>query len=99
MSRAFVNEDANAPREPTYSLPDPDSDYYDEAAALALLDGANQGNTRSAEHATGYRWGEPCLVEHVRAILERAEAEDDLRAAQLARRFLRAARTADRGGV
>lgn len=92
MSRAFVNEDANAPREPTYSLPDRDSDYYDEAAAMALLEGANQGNTGSAEKATRYRWGEPRLVEHVKAVLERAEADDNLRAAQLARRFLSEAR-------
>lgn len=99
MSRAFVNEDANAPRDPTYSLPDPDSDYYDEAAATALLEGANQGNTRSAEQATGYRWGEPRLVEHVKAVLERAEADDDLRAAQLARRFLREARRISREGT
>lgn len=92
MSRAFVNEDANAPREPTYDLPDPESDYYDEAAAIALLEGANQGDTKSAEQATGYRWGEPRLVPYVEAVLERAEAEDDLRAAQLARRFLRQAK-------
>jgi len=91
MSRAFVNEDANAPRRPTYSLPDPDSDYYDEAAAIALLEGANQGDRKSAEEATGYRWGEPHLVPYVEAVLEKAEAEDDLRAAQLARRFLREA--------
>lgn len=92
MSRAFVNEDANAPREPTYHLPARDSDYYDEAAALALLEGANQGDSRGAEHATGYRWGEPRLVPYVEAVLERAEAEGDLRAGQLARRFLREAR-------
>lgn len=99
MSRAFVNEDADAPREPTYSLPDPDSDYYDEAAAMALLEGANQGNTGSAEQATGYRWGEPRLVEHVKAVLEQAETDDDLRAAQLARRFLREARRISREGT
>lgn len=92
MSRAFVDEDANAPREPSYDLPDPESGYYDEAAAIALLEGANQGNTKSAEEATGYRWGEPRLVPYVEAVLERAEAEDDLRAAQLARRFLRRAK-------
>lgn len=91
MSRAFVNEDAGNEPEPSYDLPEPGSDYYDEAAAWALIQGADAGDSRSAERATGYRWGEPALVEHVRAILERAERDDDLRVAQLARRFLREA--------
>jgi hypothetical protein len=90
MSRAFVNEDAAHSPEPDFSLPDRDSDYYDEAAAWALIQGADAGYTRAAEDATGYRWGEPALVEHVQAILARAEAEDQLRVAQLARRYLRA---------
>lgn len=92
MSRAFVNEDAGGPQEPEYRLPDPDSPYFDEAAAWALLQGADAGDTRSAEDATGCRWGEPRLVPHMEAILKRAEADDDLRVGQLARRFLRAAR-------
>lgn len=91
MSRAFTKEDDSLP-EPDYRLPDPDSDYYDEAAAWALIQGADAGDTRSAELATGYRWGEPSLVPHVETILERAIGEDQLRVAQLARRFLRAAR-------
>lgn len=91
MSRAFVKEDDHEP-EPRYNLPDPDSDYYEEAAALALLEGANQGDSRSAEKATGYRWGEPLLVPHVEKILSEAEERDDLRTAQLARRFLREAK-------
>ena len=37
MSRAFVNEDAAQGPEPRYSLPDPDSPYFDEAAAWALV--------------------------------------------------------------
>ena len=48
MSRAFVNEDAGGPPPPRYELPDADSAYYDEAAAWALIEGADQGDTRSA---------------------------------------------------
>ena len=91
MSRAFVNEDAGQPPEPDYSLPERDSPYYDEAAAWALIQGADAGDNRSAELATGYRWGEPRLALHVRAILERGREEDNLRLTQLARRYLRAA--------
>lgn len=91
MSRAFVNKDAGGAPEPRYDLPDRASDYYDEAAAWALIQGADAGNTRSAELATGYRWGEPDVVPHVEAILVRAEPEDHLRMAQFARRYLRQA--------
>ena len=90
MSRAFVKEDDHEP-EPDYRLPDPDSPYYDEAAAWALIQGADEGDSRSAEMATGYRWGEPSLAEHVERILEEGEEEGADRVAQLARRFLRAA--------
>jgi hypothetical protein len=92
VSRAFVNDDAAGPPPPRYDLPDPESAYYDEAAAWALIQGADAGDTRSAESATGYRWGEARLAPHVEVILERAEAEDRPRVAQLARRYLRAAR-------
>ena len=91
MSRAFVNEDAGGDLESSFNLPDPDSDYFDEAAAWALIEGADEGDSVSAEIATGYRWGEERLVPHVERILEQAEAEDNTRVAQLARRFLRAA--------
>lgn len=91
MSRAFVNEDAASEPEPVYTLPDRDSPYFDGAAARALIEGANIGNTRSAEVATGYRWGEPCLIQHVEEILGEALAREDYRAEQLARRFLRKA--------
>jgi hypothetical protein len=91
MSRAFVNEDAGRPLEPEYRLPEPDSPYYDEAAAWALIEGADAGDSRGAERATGYRWGEPRLAPHVRAILEQADASDNARVSQLARRYLRAA--------
>ena len=90
MSRAFVKEDDHQD-EPEYRLPDPDSPYYAEAAAWALIQGADEGDSRSAEIATGYRWGDPDLVDEVRGILEKAESDGEDRVAQLARRFLRAA--------
>jgi hypothetical protein len=91
MSRAFVNEDAGSSPEPSFDLPDRDAPHYDEAAAWALIQGADQGDSPSAERATGYRWGEPGLVPHVERILERARERGDDRVEQLARRFLRAA--------
>ncbi len=89
MSRAFVNEDAGGGMEPRYDLPDHDSPYFDRAAALALIEGANRGDTQSAERATGFRWGERRLVPHMRTILEEAEQRGEDRVAQLARRYLR----------
>jgi len=90
MSRAFVKEDDHE-KEPDFRLPDPESPYYDEAAAWALIQGADEGNSRSAELATGYRWGDAALTEHIRAILAKAENDGEDRVAQLSRRFLRAA--------
>jgi hypothetical protein len=89
MSRAFVNEDAEG-REPErrYSLPDRDHPSYDEAAAWALLEGADAGDSMSAEAATGYRWGEPSLRPHVEKILAWARAHGNDRMEQLAERFL-----------
>ena len=89
MSRAFVNEDANEP-EPRYVLPPRDDPGFDEAAAIALLDAADLGNSYSAEQATGYKWGEAKLRPYVQRLLDRAEADGDDRRATLARRFLRA---------
>lgn len=91
MSRAFVKDDDFEP-EADYRLPEPDSPYFDEAAAVALLKGANAGDTRSAEIATGCRWGDKRLVPHMEALLAQAEEKDDPRQAQLARRYLKAAR-------
>lgn len=90
MSRAFVNEDAGGgvPRR-DYGLPERDDPGYDAAAAAALLEAAREGETASAEEATGYYWGEPRLREHVRRILDRARAAGDDRLEQLAERFLR----------
>ncbi|MEK9501510.1 hypothetical protein [Gaopeijia maritima] len=91
MSRAFVNEDAGGAPEPDYRLPDPESDYYEEAAAWALIQGADAGDSLGAEQATGYRWGDPLLADEVEKILGAAEEEGRSRVAQLARRYLRAA--------
>ena len=88
MSRAFVNEDAAEP-EPKYDLPNRDDPGFDEAAARALIAGANAGNSLSAENATGYRFGEARLRPHVERILAEAIREKDERVEQLARRFLR----------
>ena len=90
MSRAFVNEDAGAggPKR-RYVLPPRDDPGYDAAAAETLLEAAREGETSSAEEATGYYWGEKRLHAHVRRILARAERDGDERLAQLAARFLR----------
>ena len=90
MSRAFVNEDAQGP-EPTYRLPNRDDPTFDAAAAWALIEGWNQGDPHSAERATGYRWGEPRLRQHVERFLAEAESREDERLESLARRFLRKA--------
>jgi hypothetical protein len=90
MSRAFVNEDAGggAPRR-GFGLPPRDDPAFDAAAAEALLEAARDGETESAELATGYYWGEPRLRDHVRQILLRARANGDDRLEQLAERYLR----------
>jgi hypothetical protein len=90
VSRAFVNEDAGggAPRR-GYGLPSRDDPGFGAAAAAALLEAARDGETESAEIATGYYWGEPKLRPHVQRILARARAEGDDRLEQLAERFLR----------
>ena len=90
MSRAFVKEDAGEP-ERRFNLPERDDPAFDAAAAEALIEGANAGDSLSAEQATGYRWGEPKLVPHVQKILAEARSSGNERLEQLAERFLRAA--------
>jgi hypothetical protein len=90
MSRAFIKEGHDEPT-PKYQLPDPESPYYKEAAAWALIRGADQGDSRSAELATSYSWGDPTLVPCILSILKEAETAGEDRVAQLARRFLKAA--------
>lgn len=88
MSRAFTKEDGAEP-ERRYHLPPRDDPGYDAAAAGALLEGADAGDSHSAELATGYGWGEPRLRPHVERILAQARAEGDERLQQLAERFLK----------
>ena len=92
MSRAFVNEEGGAP-DPRHHFPLParEDPGYDEAAARALLKGANEGDSDTAEAATGYRFGEPRLVPWVRLLLELARESGNERQEQLAERFLRRA--------
>jgi len=89
MSRAFVNEDDAAP-EPRhrFPLPPPDDPGFPEAAARALLQGANEGDSGSAEAATGYLFGDPRLVGEVKRILTLAREDGNDRMEQLAERFL-----------
>ena len=92
MSRAFVKEDGpDVPAARGFALPAREDPGYAAAAARALLAGANVGDTASAEAATGFFWGDPALVEEVRAILAEAGATGDDRLEQLARRYLRRA--------
>ncbi|HEX2166118.1 MAG TPA: hypothetical protein VHG09_02660, partial [Longimicrobiales bacterium] len=92
--RAFVNEDRDddVPRV-HFTLPPFRDPSYPRAAALALIEAACDGHTSDAEEATGYRFGEPALHVHVRALLEQEEArpemEQDRRLITVAKRFLR----------
>ncbi len=92
MSRAFVNEDAGQWGNPgrRFSLPERDDPDFDRAAAEAMLEAAREGDTGSAEMATGYYWGEPKLKPFVKEILARLGNGGDERAVQLAERFLKA---------
>ena len=91
MSRAFVNEDAGQWGNPArrFNLPDRDDAGFDRAAAEAMIEAARDGDTGSAEMATGYYWGEDRLKPYVREILARVRDEGDERLIQLAERFLR----------
>jgi hypothetical protein len=95
MSRAFVNEDASGDAGPRFSLPPPEDPGFDLAAARALLQGADLGDTASAEAATGYYWGEPKLRGWVEQILAESRENGSERLEQLAERFLRAAVAAE----
>ena len=92
MSRAFIKEDASGP-ERRFNLPPKTDPGYDAAAAMALLEGANVGDSYSAELATGYTWGESKLKPHIERILTQARAEGNERLEQLAERFLKATAT------
>ncbi len=91
MSRAFIREDSDHWGSPgrRFDLPPREDPRYDEAAARVLLQGAVDGDTGSAEMATGYYWGEQRLRRHVERILERARAEGDTDLIRVAERYLR----------
>ncbi|HEX6535902.1 MAG TPA: hypothetical protein VF041_14985 [Gemmatimonadaceae bacterium] len=90
MSRAFVHEDSGGgPPRRRYVLPPRDDPSFDAAAAAALLEGAVEGDTESAELATGYYWGERRLCPHVEHILADARAAGDEALIRAAERFLR----------
>ncbi len=90
MSRAFINEDADSGGAPRFPLPAREDPAFDAAAARALLQGADLGDTASAEAATGYYWGEPGLRPLVERVLAEAREDGNERLEQLAERFLRA---------
>lgn len=91
MSRAFVNEDSGQWGNPArrFDLPDRNDPGFDAAAAEAMLEAAREGDTGSAEMATGYYWGEERLRPFVEDILVRARAVNDERLIQLGERFLK----------
>jgi len=93
MSRAFVKEDFDPPPAIRYDLPNPRSEHFDEAAALALIQGANIGETKNAEMATGYKWGDPRLYRHIGHLLTKAQKDGDDRTVQLTKRFLKKSQT------
>lgn len=92
MSRAFVKDDGGYVPQGNFELPPRDDPGFDRAAARALLHAARDAKTESAEIATGYRWGDRHLDDHVRSILEEAESvpeeEQDRRLIRVARRYL-----------
>ncbi len=90
MSRAFVKEggDWGNPLR-RFNLPPRDDPAFDAAAAEALLEAAREGDTASAELATGYYWGEPRLAPHVTRLRDRAREQGDTRLVALAERYLR----------
>ncbi|MEJ2502220.1 MAG: hypothetical protein P8177_02720 [Gemmatimonadota bacterium] len=94
MSRAFVNEDAASEPPRRFALPSVDDPGYDAAAAFAMLDAARDGDTRSAEVATGYRWGAAQLRPHVQRLLDQEREQpldrQDARLITVAKRYLRA---------
>lgn len=94
MSRAFVNEDAASEPPRHFALPPVDDPGYAAAAAFAMIEAAREGDTRSAEEATGYRWGSPELRPYVERFLDRERErplnEQDTRLITVAKRFLRA---------
>lgn len=90
MSRAFVNEDAGG-RGPSkrYDLPPRDDPAFAAAAAEVLLRASLDGDTASAEEATGFYWGADALRGEVEQLLARARGDRDDDLARAAERYLR----------
>jgi hypothetical protein len=98
MSRAFVREDRDddVPRH-HFTLPPRRSKSYRAAAAVLLLEAARDGILIDAERETGLQWGDPQFRDAVQHQLEeelsRPDEEQDRRLIQVARRYLRAAKS------
>ncbi len=91
MSRAFVNEDHEPPRQTgRYELPDRNAPDFAAAAARMLLEAARVSEIDDCERATGLRWADPALAGEVRRILDAAVAAGDDRLEIVAERYLRA---------
>jgi hypothetical protein len=90
MSRAFVNEDASG-RGPgkRYDLPARDDPAFAAAAAETLLRASLDGETASAEEATGFYWGADALRGDVERLLARARRDGDDEMVRAAERYLR----------
>lgn len=90
MSRAFVNEDASGGgRRRRYDLPSRDDPSFAAAAAETLLRASMDGETASAEDATGFYWGADALRGEVEQILVRARRDGDDEIVRAAERYLR----------
>lgn len=91
MSRAFVNEDAGGGGGPKrrFELPPRDDPGFLAAAAEVMLHASLEGETESAEDATGFYWGADALRPEVERLLEQARRDDDDALARAAERYLR----------
>lgn len=90
MSRAFVNEDASGGGPSRrYELPSRDDPGFAAAAAETLLRASMDGETASAEEATGFYWGADALRGEVEEILVRARRDGDDDMVRAAERYLR----------
>lgn len=90
MSRAFVNEDASG-RGPNkrYDLPAREDPAFPGAAAELLLRASLDGETASAEEATGFYWGADALRAEVERLLGEARRGGDEEMVRAAERYLR----------
>jgi hypothetical protein len=93
MSRAFVNDDAAGEPLPEhrYPMPPREDPSFLRAAAEAMLEGADVGDSIGVEEATGLVWGAKELVPEMRQLLAEARRRKRDRQEQLAERFLKAA--------